>query len=149
MFEKIQKNAFYQILTISMACFAFFMFFSMPLFADEPLSYQQALTQIIELFKSAETRGIGLALLIVQILMIALKTPLQNLIFNKIGDKYKLVAVSILSFVAMVLSNLVLGQSFSDLMANAGIVNAFSVMLHQIFKQFVVKKEDPNTITIK
>lgn len=79
---------------------------------------------------------------VVQALMLVLRIPAL-----KIADKYKLVAVALLSLVGGVVMLLKDGVPLGAALVHSSVLAAVQVFLHQIYKQFIEKKDPaPSTL---
>jgi hypothetical protein len=92
-----------------------------------------ALFQSIGQLKGATT--LTLVIIITQLLMQFLKTPLANF-----ASKYKLLLVTFFSLVLGIAGLMKEGLSFGAAIIHSSTIAAIQVFIHQIYKQFIEKK---------
>lgn len=80
-------------------------------------------------------QGLGIAALVVQGLMLLLKSQ-----FGKYAGKYQLVAVMGLSLVSGSIALKMTGLDWASVIVHSSTLGAVQVFLHQIYKQFLEKK---------
>ncbi len=80
--------------------------------------------------------ALGIAMIVVQGLLLLARTSLIN-----IEGKWRLFAVLLLSTISGVIALLSAGVPLTEALLHSQTLAAFQVLLHQIYKQFIEKKE--------
>jgi hypothetical protein len=80
--------------------------------------------------------GLGIVVIIVQLLMAFFKTQLSNF-----AGKYKLLIVTFLTLVLGVLTLKTSGLTWSAALLHSSTIAAFQVFFNQLYKQFFVKND--------
>ena len=81
---------------------------------------------------------LGVIGVVVQGLLLALRSQIGNL-----AGRYRLLAVALLTFVAGGIGLKISGLDWASVLMHSSTLLAFQVLLNQIFKQFVVKADEP------
>ncbi len=103
----------------------------------DPLSYQDALTEIVQLLLTLKgASAFTIALVVVQVCMRALRTPLAD----KLG-KWKLVSLLGLSTVASFVAAKIAGASWVGALASGPVMFAIQNTAHQLWAQFTEKPD--------
>ena len=93
---------------------------------------------VFSLFTTLKGAGaMAIAAAVVQTIMRFFKTPLASF-----AGKWRLFIVACLSLVATVLSGMAAGASFWACLVSGATLTAFQVLMNQIYKQFVEKKNN-------
>lgn len=123
------------------------MFFSMVTFAQEvvldPVTNEKFVTELFNSLGGVKGAGtLAIVGLVVQMLIMFLKTPLFGSLFKNVTGQIKLLIVTGLSLVSgvvglMLVEHLTLGAA----LIHSTTMTAFMVFANQIYKQFIVKKD--------
>lgn len=115
----------------SFLAFAVFMVISsVVVFAQDTTSIGDATGQIWGLYLQHKGSTMGLILVVVQGLMLLTKTELLSFI----KGKDKLVAVTALTLIGAVVSNLISGGDYISILGDTVVMSSLQVILHQYIK---------------
>ena len=126
--------------------FLFAMVFSAVAFAQEVLpevATQDFITFLVQSLGGIKgVSTLALVGIVVQILVMFLKTPLFGQIFKNVSGPIKLLIVSALSLIGGVSALMsVEGLTIGAALIHSSTLTAFTVLLHQVYKQFIEKKD--------
>lgn len=85
--------------------------------------------------------ALGIAALVTQLVVGALKTPLVGGWFKKLAGKWKLLVVTGLSLASGILSLKVAGLEWSAVIMHSFVLTTAQVFAHQLYKQIIGKKD--------
>jgi hypothetical protein len=129
--KTLKKQSSKTAIMVSMGLFAF-LFFALVTVAwpQESLPLEDAISQIVELYIQHKGSALGITFVVVQGLMLLLKTSLQS-----IAGKYKLVLVAALTTAGAIISNLMEGGSIGAIIGDSVVWTSLMVFINQLIKQ--------------
>jgi hypothetical protein len=103
---------------------------------DDQVPTESWLFQVFQFFSTAKGKAtMAIAAGVVQLLMVGFQTPLAQ-----VAGKYRLLAVSLLSFLSVVVGALAAGLPVAGALGAAPALAAFQVFVSQVWKQFFTDK---------
>lgn len=113
-----------------------------PVLTEEEISNQDFLEFLLQSLNGVQgLTAMGIAALVTQIIVGALKTPLVGGYFQKLAGRFKLLIVSGISLASGIISLKVAGLDWTVIFVHSFVLTAAQVFAHQAFLQFVKKPE--------